>query len=80
MATPRGKPVAPGPAVCPLIARSEVLEPGERLEFSYKWAGTTREWAGGAMVMLPPERYLLRGVVFAEGEKIVSAVIPIEVQ
>lgn len=78
--TSSGELVAPGPALCTALGITKVLQPGERLEFSYSWGGTTRERIEGPTVQLPAALYQLRGVVFAGGEEIRSAAIPIEVQ
>ena len=75
----RGKVVAPGPSVCQLVLMTEVVNPGERLVFSYSWAGTTRERVDAPTVTLPAGQYAVRGIVLAEGAEIRSAPISIEI-
>lgn len=78
--TTSGELVAPGPTICALAALTKSLRPGEQLEFSYTWGGTTRERVGGPAVQLPAASYELHGVVFADGEEVTSSPIGIEVQ
>lgn len=75
-----GVRVAPGPVFCQLVLLTRVLQPQERLDFSYTWDGTTREDIGGRPVPLRPGRYRLRGFVPAEGESFTSAPVAVEVK
>jgi hypothetical protein len=75
-----GAVVAPGPTVCALIASTRVLNSGERLDFSYSWAGTTRERINGPTVQLRAGTYQLRGVVATRAGEVTSEAVPIQVQ
>jgi hypothetical protein len=75
-----GATVAPGPTFCALIGMDRRLQPGERIVFSYTWAGTTRPSPDRPLVALPAGAYRLQGVVQTYDGEVSSDPIEVRVQ